>query len=105
MMIAHQPLQNEGWGGKGWRLPPLWSTPADWVSEAEPLKPQGVLEMRRRSPGRSPEREEGEEDDSPHSISLSVSEVQTAVSHGVMLGDLVRGERASRYDGSYRLSR
>ena len=56
----------------------------------DPLKPTGVLEMRWRSPGSSPERDEDEEVDSPHSLSLSVSEVQTAVFHGLMLGDLLR---------------
>ena len=66
--------------------------PTEGATGHDTLKPTGVLEMRPRSPGRSPERAEDDEDDSPHSISLSVSEVRTAVFHGMMLEDLLRGD-------------
>ena len=54
--------------------------------------PKGPLVMRWRSPGNSDESESGTEevDLSPHSISLSVSEVQTSVFEEMKMGNLTR---------------
>ena len=90
--INHRPPWDLWWGKRGaaGAAPPEYPDQNEKESE---LKPQGVLEMRWRSPGISPRRDAEEDDDGPpRSISLSVSDVQTAVFHGVMLADLVRGD-------------
>ena len=61
--------------------------------DAEDEAPNGPLVMRWRSPGSSADPGSGTDDDgSPHSLSLSVSEVQTAVLAKLKLGDLTLRE-------------